>query len=71
MPASTECAAALLSFRYPSLYPIFSHDNLKKWLKIFQLHSKTSGFVIASQNWNKEFSAPLSVCVCFVDISDF
>ena len=42
---------------------MFSHDNLKKWLKIFHLHSETSGFVISSQNWNKEFSAPLSVCV--------
>ena len=52
---------------------MFGYDDLKKLLKIFQLHSETSGFEIASQNWNKEFSAPVSVCVCvcFVHIFDF
>ena len=37
---STECAAALLSFRYPSKYGIVNHQTFIFLCHVFRLHSE-------------------------------
>ena len=40
MPVSTECAAALLSFRYPSYYYLFTYDKMLKKSNLSTLHNR-------------------------------